>query len=68
MRIYLQKNGNRFSSADLYILLNQLQIAGIPTEGAGRVGQRCAILIDKEKDLDRAIAVLAKSGVDATRC
>jgi hypothetical protein len=65
--IFLRENGNRYSSADLYILLNQLRIAGIRTGGAGRIGEHGVILIDDEKDVDRAIAMLATIGITATR-
>ena len=59
----MRENGNRFSSADLYILLNQLRIAGIRTGGVGRIGEHGVILIDEEKDVDRAIAMLATIGI-----
>ena len=67
MRICLRENGNRYSSADLYILLNQPRIAGIHTCSAGRIGEQGVILIDEGKDVDRAIAMLATIGIIATR-
>lgn len=67
MRIFLRENGNRYSSADLYILLNQLRIAGIRTGGSARIGEQGVILIDDEKDVDRAIAMLARIGITAAR-
>jgi hypothetical protein len=67
VRIFLRENGNRYSSADLYILLNQLRIAGIRTGGAGRIGEQGVILIDDEKDVDRAIAMLATIGITVAR-
>jgi hypothetical protein len=67
VRIFLRENGNRYSSADLYILLNQLRIASIRTGGSARIGEQGVILIDDEKDVDRAIAMLARIGITAAR-
>jgi hypothetical protein len=46
----------------------QLRAAGIPVVGGGRlVEDDEAILIDRDSDADRAIAILANLGIEARR-
>jgi hypothetical protein len=70
MRILLRNGATRHSCGEFEALLTQLRCAGIPVAGGGHLGEGeddHVILIDKDSDADRAIAILAKLGVDARR-
>jgi hypothetical protein len=68
MRILLHDGATCLSSARFEALLMQLRMAGIPVAGGGRIGEDDeAILIDRDSDADRTIAILAKLGIDARR-
>jgi hypothetical protein len=68
MRILLRDGATCRSSAHFEALLMQLRAAGIPVDGGGRLGEDDeAILIDQDSDADRALAILAKLGIDARR-
>jgi hypothetical protein len=68
MRILLRNGATRHSSGEFEALLTQLRCAGIPVAGGGHLGEKDqVILIDKDSDADRAIAILAKLGVEARR-
>jgi hypothetical protein len=63
LRIIL-RDGSRFR-LDFYNLLTKLRNSGIPANGSGRVGAQDVILMDQLADAERAIALLAKLGIDA---
>jgi len=68
MRILLRNGATRHSSGEFEALLTQLRCAGIPVAGGSHLGENDqVILIDKDSDADRAIAILAKLGVEARR-
>ena len=68
MRILLRNGATRHSSGEFEALLTQLRCAGIPVAGGGHLGENDqVILIDKDSDADRAIAILAKLGGEARR-
>jgi hypothetical protein len=73
MRLLLRNGAICRSWADFEALLVQLREAGIPVAGGGHLGEdevgedEEAILVDQDSDADRAIAILAKLGVDARR-
>jgi hypothetical protein len=69
MRIHLRNGATRHSSGEFEALLTQLRCAGIPVAGGGYlVGEdEQIILIERDSDTDRAIAILAKLGIEARR-
>jgi hypothetical protein len=68
MRLLLRNGASRHSWADFETLLVQLRGAGIPVAGGGHLGEdEEANLVDNDGDADRAIAILAKLGIDGRR-
>ena len=68
MRLLLRNGATPHSWGDFEALLVQLRKAGIPVAGGGHLGEdEEAILVDQDSDADRAIAILAKLGIDARR-
>jgi hypothetical protein len=66
----LRNGATRHSSGEFEALLTQLRCAGIPVAGGGYLvaeDEQQIILIERDSDADRAIAILAKLGVDARR-
>jgi hypothetical protein len=68
VRLLIHNGATRHSSGEFEALLTQLRCAGIDVAGGGHLGEDAeVILVDRDSDADRAIALLAKLRIDARR-